>query len=187
MKKTLVVVDCQHDFISGSLACLSASLAVDNIIEFINKENNRENIEVLYSMDWHSDKHMSFKQNGGQWPCHCIAGTDGAALSGKFNRIAFEEKKPSKENIFYKGTDDSKEEYSASYAKNEQGETLCEKCRNEVIVCGLASEYCVRETALRLKEKGKTVYILFSGVGFVNFEDHTKNIADLKTKGILFI
>lgn len=183
MKRTLVVVDCQYDFIEGSLACLSANLAVDNIVAFINKEN----LNVLYSMDWHSDNHMSFKKNGGKWPVHCVAGDKGAMLSPKFSGISDAAKKPSEKNIFYKGTDDMKEEYSAFFAKNTAGRKLGEVCGSEVIVCGLASEYCVRETVLSLKDAGKKVSVLFSGVGFVNFEEHTKNFADLRKKGISFV
>lgn len=182
MKKSLVVVDCQYDFINGSLACLNAENAVLNIIEFIKNED----VDVLYSADWHSKKHMSFKANGGIWVEHCVAGSKGAELSKEFQKLPLE-KMPSEKNIFRKGTDDGKEEYSAFYAKNADDKTVNEVCGDEVIVCGIASEYCVRETALSLKNAGKTVYLYLNGVGFVNLQDHEKNIKDLKAKGIILI
>lgn len=67
---SLVIVDCQYDFIDGSLACSGSHEAVAYLIDFI----NRHEVEVLYTSDWHSPTNQSFTVNGGIWPIHCVAG-----------------------------------------------------------------------------------------------------------------
>lgn len=179
--KTLVVVDCQNDFIDGSLACLNAKEAVENIISVINTENFDR---VVYSLDWHRPTNNSFEINGGVWPVHCVADSKGAKLSCKFDKINNDKFKPKKENLYKKGMYDKVEEYSAYNAMNVKEERIHEIETDEFIVCGIASEFCIRETVLELFNNGKKVSLYLDGVGYVNKEDHEKNIQDLKDKGI---
>ena len=79
---SLLIVDCQYDFIDGSLACEGALEAVDSAVAFINA---RPDVATLYSVDWHSPANRSFLPNGGIWPPHCIAGERGSRLHGKFH------------------------------------------------------------------------------------------------------
>ena len=65
---SLVIVDCQYDFIDGSLACSGSHEAVAYLINFI----NRHEMEVLYTSDWHSPANRSFKVNGGIWPIDIV-------------------------------------------------------------------------------------------------------------------
>lgn len=187
MTKSLIVVDCQNDFIRGSLACENGEVAVEEIISFIN--NKIDNIQVFYSCDWHSKRNKSFSVNGGIWPVHCVEKTEGASLDKSFYEdIKFLERLPIKEkNIFYKGMDDDIEEYSAYNAKNKNGEKLSNIIGDKVIVCGIASEFCVRETVKALLEKGVTVSILLKGVAYVNKKEHEKSIEDLEKKGVNII
>lgn len=76
MSKSLIVVDCQYDFIDGSLACINAENAVAENIDYINKNPG---LNVYYSCDWHSESNKSFKRHGGIWPDHCVAGQKGSA------------------------------------------------------------------------------------------------------------
>ena len=80
---SLVIVDCQYDFIDGSLACSGSHEAVAYLINFI----NRHEMEVLYTSDWHSPANRSFKVNGGIWPIHCVAGEKGSALDRQIARM----------------------------------------------------------------------------------------------------
>ena len=101
--KSLIVVDCQYDFIDGSLACENAESAVKRIIRYINDNDLR----VFYSMDWHSRYNRSFKVNGGIWPEHCVQGERGARIHEDFFKLVEkDEARPSDENVFYKGMDD---------------------------------------------------------------------------------
>jgi len=181
----LVVVDCQVDFIRGTLACRQAEEAVDRIVEYI---NGNEALEVLYSMDWHSPENRSFVENGGIWPPHCVRETPGAGLDRRFYDCLNEKRnRPGSRNTFRKGTDDLVEEYSAAGAENELGTRLDQVPGHRVTVCGIASEFCVRETVQSFLEMGKEVTLLTGGLGYVEEEGHRKNLEDLKARGVLLI
>lgn len=182
--KTLVVVDAQNDFISGSLACQRAFEAMDRIVEWI--ENNPDS-KVLYTADWHRPSNHSFQVNGGIWPIHCVQDSEGAAIYKKFYELSNEASRPGEKNLYKKGKRDDVEEYSGCKGENAIGKTLVESAEGEVYVAGLASEYCVRETLLGLKEAGHDVKLYLPGVGYVNEEDHEKNLADLRERGIAIV
>jgi nicotinamidase/pyrazinamidase len=181
----LVVVDCQYDFVEGSLACQHSHEAVDFIIDYINEHPD---LQVCYSADWHSPENHSFREHGGTWPPHCVQKTPGAELDKNFERkISSERKKPNSQNIFYKGVDDLVEEYSAFEAKNASGKVLHELLPHDVIVAGIASEFCVRETVLALDKAGFNVSLLSPGLAFVDPDQHQENLADLRRNGITII
>ncbi|MCR3955605.1 MAG: isochorismatase family protein [Gudongella sp.] len=182
--KSLIVVDCQYDFIDGSLACENAENAVKSITRYINENNPT----VYYSMDWHSKDNKSFEANGGIWPEHCVQGERGARIHEDFSKLVEkDERRPGDENVFYKGMDDEIEEYSAYEAMNKHQVILGESLENEVIVAGIASEFCVRETVLALLKAGHRVGILKEGLGYVDSEEHLKNLEDLKSRGVQII
>jgi len=180
MNKSLIVVDCQYDFIDGSLACINAENAVAEIIGYINENPG---LNVYYSCDWHSENNKSFKRHGGIWPEHCVAGQRGSEIHEDFfSKIKDEKNRPDEDNIFYKGLDDEVEEYSAFEAKNVKDFALKDIVDQNIMVCGIASEYCCRETALEFAKAGKNVEFLSDKVAYVNKDDHEKNLEDLKDK-----
>ena len=79
MNKLLLVIDCQYDFINGSLAVKGAGPTMDRLAEFI-KENGASYKKIVLTADWHPLTHCSFKDNGGTWPKHCVQYTQGAAI-----------------------------------------------------------------------------------------------------------
>ena len=79
---TLIIVDCQNDFITGTMSVKGAKNAVDEIKKFI-KNHRKEIVKIIFTVDWHPYTHMSFKRNGGQWPQHCIQYTPGACIEPK--------------------------------------------------------------------------------------------------------
>lgn len=177
----LVVVDCQHDFIDGSLACVYSREAVRYLVDFINTHD----VAVAYTSDWHSPANRSFKENGGIWPVHCVAGTHGASLAEEFIKdVADVSQRPCGKTLFLKGLDDEVEEYSAFGGKNEEGTVLSSVVSSHVYVGGIASEYCVRETVLDLLAAGHTVTLLAEGLGYVDAGGHRKNLEDLRRKGV---
>lgn len=178
----ILVVDCQYDFINGSLACAHSDEAVKNIIALINANPDAK---VYYSADNHSLKHCSYIQNGGTWPVHCQAGTHGAEIHESFyNDVKNPAQRPNEKNIFYKGENDSVEEYSAFEAKNKSGRKINDVIGSEVIVCGIASEFCVRESVLALMKSGRKVEVPVELVAWVDEKGHEKNIAELKSMGV---
>jgi len=78
MQDALLVVDVQVDFCEGgALAAHDTETLIDTINGLI-KDYAEDDRLVIFSRDWHPADHCSFKENGGQWPAHCVAGTRGA-------------------------------------------------------------------------------------------------------------
>ena len=180
--KDILVVDCQYDFINGTLACAHSEEAVKNIITFINANPSAR---VFYSADNHSIHHCSYIPNGGTWPVHCQAGTHGAELHASFfTDITNPAQRPTESNTYYKGENDSVEEYSAFSAKNHAGRELNQDIGQEVLVCGIASEFCVRESVLALKDSGRKIEVPEEMLAWVDGEGHRKNIAELSAMGV---
>ena len=180
--KEILVVDCQYDFIDGSLACGHSEEAVKNIIAFINANPDAK---VYYSADAHSLNHCSYIQNGGTWPVHCNAGTHGAEIHESFyHDVKNESQRPNDANIYYKGKDDSVEEYSAFNARNKAGHELKDDIGHEVIVTGIASEFCVRESVIALLNSGRKIEVPVEMLAWVDKAGHEKNIAELSSMGV---
>ena len=91
--------------------------------------------------------------------------------------------RPGEGNVYHKGTDDGREEYSAFEARNAAGRTVGQDAGERVVVCGIASEFCVRESVLDLLRVGRRVTLLADAVGYVNAEKHRENLADLEAQG----
>ena len=179
----ILVVDCQYDFIDGTLACGHSEEAVKNIIAFINKNPGAK---IYYSADNHSPKHCSYIPNGGTWPIHCQAGTHGAELHASFfTDINNPSQRPNESTIYYKGENDSVEEYSAYEAKNKAGEKLCGILGHEVIVTGIATEFCVKESVIALLKSGRKVTVKANMLGWVDAENHKKTLDELAEMGAL--
>lgn len=180
----LIIVDCQNDFIDGTLACVHGREAAEKLVHFMNTHE----VHACYSADWHRETNRSFKENGGMWPVHCVQGTHGAALSSAFERnLEKEENKPGEKNIFYKGTDDDVEEYSAFFGKNEEGCVLGKSVSPHVYAGGIALEYCVRETVLALLARGIRVTLLTDCVGYVNQAECAGVLEELQQKGAVLL
>lgn len=182
MSKDILVVDCQYDFIDGTLACAHANEAVTNIITFI---NSHPSARVFYSADNHSPKHCSYIPNGGTWPVHCQAGTHGAELHASLSTlITNPSQRPNDSNTYYKGENDQLEEYSAFDAKTKAGRILHDEIGQDIIVCGIASEFCVRESVLALQEAGRKIELPVNMLAWVDEQGHKKNIAELSERGV---
>ncbi|MBQ9574415.1 MAG: isochorismatase family protein [Synergistaceae bacterium] len=179
----ILVVDCQYDFIDGTLACGHSEEAVKNIIAFINANPSAK---IYYSADNHSIRHCSYIPNGGTWPVHCQAGTHGAELHSSFTSdIINPSQRPNDSTIYYKGENDSVEEYSAFEAKNKAGKKLCDVLGDEVTVTGIATEFCVRESVLALLNSGRKVTVKADMLGWVDESNHKKTLSELTEKGAI--
>lgn len=183
--KQFIIIDCQNDFISGSLACHNADQAVSKIIDYL---NDNPEATVFYSQDWHSPTNQSFEKNGGIWPVHCVKNTMGAALSKQFEaKLKHENHLPNEKNRFLKGQDDEVEEYSAFFAENSDQGRLHNLLDDEVLIAGIASEYCVLETIKELRKRDIKVSVLKDGLGYVDPQTHEKAIRTYKELGVQFV
>lgn len=179
---SLVVVDCQYDFINGTLGCQCAEAAVMNAVLFI---NNHPDMHVMYSMDWHPANHSSFAKYGGIWPEHCVQNTKGSRLHDAFaGLVQNPEQRPNARSTYHKGMHADVEEYSAFNARCEAtGHAVSQDALHDVVICGLASEYCVRETAAAMMKSGRRVALLTDAIGWINSAQHSEIMKYLISNG----
>lgn len=83
---TLIIVDCQNDFITGSMTIEGAKDVIDNIKSYI-KENKKDIEKIIFTIDWHPYNHSSFKKYGGKYPSHCVQYTPGACIEPKLLKL----------------------------------------------------------------------------------------------------
>lgn len=145
-RKILLVVDLQKDFISGSLAVNGAEKIVPLINNIKGKFDN-----VYFTLDWHPINHCSFIPQNGIWPVHCVNYSEGASLPDNIllgldnNKIRF----------FEKGCNADLEEYGAFSELTPQSGVF--KTGDQIVVCGIAAEYCVLETLKNLVKMRDTL------------------------------
>ena len=176
-KKLLLIVDAQYDFISGSLPVKNAILCMSRLGDYIESicETNPYNT-IIATVDWHPMTHCSFKENGGEWPMHCVAYSNGAALSS-FVLKGVMKRKCSDFHVLTKGTAEDHEEYSIF-----RNASSCLKLQKivesqgieEIDICGIAGDYCVLES---LKDALRT----FPNMNFKVLGQFTASIDDGKT------
>lgn len=164
--KTLVVVDLQKDFYSpeGALYVKGGERLPAEVGRIIERFDN-----VIFTLDWHPVDHCSFKAQGGPWPMHCVAYSEGASLP-----LALLTAAPAYD-IYRKGKDASREEYGA-FAGEKRVETI--KAADEVVVCGIAGDYCVLETLrniVALRDSTLGIKVFVQGVASI---DGGKALAD---------
>lgn len=179
----IVVVDELYDFIDGSMACHGAVDCVNNSTELLKKA--APNCPIIFVCDHHPANHSSFVNQGGPWPPHCVQGTRGGEIA--------EELKPYIKDglVFYKGTELAQEQYSGFEGRNDDGKSLNEALQQldikGIILIGIATEYCVRNTAEDLIKAGYKVFIKEDCLAWVDPEGHRKAISEMKSEGIIFI
>jgi len=178
----LLIVDVQIDF------CPGGSLAVpegDAIIPAINRYIElflKKGLPVIASRDWHPQVTGHFRQFGGLWPPHCIQGSEGA----RFHPLL---KLPADAAVVSKGMDPEKDDYSALHAVTEQGtplpDLLDELGTERIYVGGLATDYCVRESALEGLKQGFSVTVLKDAIKGVDLKqgDSARALKELAKAG----
>ena len=163
--ESLIIVDRQKDFGNkfGALYVPGAEETEANTVIYIEK-NHLRIAEVIFTVDWHTSKHCSFKSNGGIWPNHCQQFSEGAGISDALYNVCVKYNIPIK--VFKKGNIDEIEEYGAfehmrHYTSSSNGKDyviLKNVAENssvtlgcfDLVVCGLAGDYCVQETIKNL-------------------------------------
>lgn len=187
----LVVVDMLYDFIDGSLACQNAENAVRKTLEFIDAQTKGQGgdeheildtFPILFIRDHHPADHSSFKEQGGIWPSHCVAGTHGGEIHEDLLPYVCEEL------TFDKGCCRDTEQYSGFEGINEAGQSLGEILElldtTDVYVCGIATEYCVRNTCEDILKAGHKVHLLKECIAYVDHEGHLKALDEMAAEGI---
>jgi nicotinamidase/pyrazinamidase len=149
MGEALIIVDYQNDFNPGGALAVAGG---DEIAEPINRLAADDRFAlVVATRDWHPPDHSSFTEQGGTWPVHCVAGTPGAELHPALDADRVDV-------IVDKGRDRATEGYSAFDGTN-LGALLRERGIDRVTVVGLATDYCVKHTALDALSEGFPVTV----------------------------
>lgn len=190
----LVVVDMLYDFIDGNMACIAADKAVAGTLAYIEEatagtdpDNSgvRSIFPILFVRDSHPADHSSFQEQGGPWPSHCVQGTHGADIHEALAPYAAEDL------CFYKGMKREEEQYSGYEGTNPAGQRLHEVLDlleiREVVLCGIATEYCVYNTAKDLLDAGFRVSVLRNGLACVDLAGHEATLVRMQQEGMKLI
>jgi nicotinamidase/pyrazinamidase len=149
MAKALIIVDFQNDFTPGGVLAVPEG---DRIADRLNALAGSGDYDlVVATRDWHPPNHGSFAEQGGPWPTHCVAGTPGAELHPALDRSRIGA-------VIDKGQDPSTEGYSGFDATG-LATLLREREVEHVTVVGLATDYCVKNTALDALREGFSVTV----------------------------
>jgi nicotinamidase/pyrazinamidase len=172
----LIIVDYQNDFArpDGALSVPAG----EDVAEHINALARSGEYElVLATRDWHPPDHGSFTEQGGIWPVHCVQGTGGAELHPALDTEPLDA-------IVDKGQDPGTEGYSAFDATS-LAETLRARGVDGLTVVGLATDYCVKNTALDALREGFTVRVDRAGVRGVDVRpgDSERALEELAAAG----
>ncbi len=192
----LILVDIQNDFLPGGALAVPRG---DEVIAVANRVQAAFPL-VVATQDWHPANHGSFAarhpgrkpgdviQLGGRpqvlWPTHCVQGTPGAAFAPGLDttRIA---------RVFQKGTDPAIDSYSGFLDNDHRratglGDYLRERGVTKVTIMGLATDYCVRATALDARAIGIDTRLLIDGCRGVDLHpgDVNRAVADMRAAGV---
>ena len=182
----LIVVDVQNDFAdpAGSLSVAGGAA----IIPFVNEQIAAAIAAgslVVYTQDWHPPSTPHFAKDGGPWPVHCVAETWGAALHPALRAGAGPTvRKGANGEDGYSGFT-MREADSGSEVPTELVELLRARGVHRVVVCGLATDYCVRATALDAIALGFETSVLVEGIRAVDLRpgDGAAALAELAAAG----
>ena len=174
----LIVVDVQNDF------CPCGSLAVpggDEVIPVINSLIPLFG-RWVYTRDWHPASHVSFSHHpayrDGSWPPHAVQGTPGAEFCPGLHM-------PAGAILVSKGDDPQRENYSGFQVERlDLAAYLRARKVTRVFITGLATDYCVRQTALDALTRGFEVYLVDDAVRGVAPDTSAAALAELEDAGV---
>jgi nicotinamidase/pyrazinamidase len=188
MKRALIVVDVQNDFCEGgSLPVYGGAAVAHKISEMLHHWSEQDPKAPDYAFavatqDHHIDPGGHFSPNPDfvdSWPPHCVAGSDGVAFHPNLDPQPFDA-------IFLKG--EHAAAYSGFEARTTAGDGLADWLRRhgveQVDVCGLATDYCVRATALDARSEGFETHVLTGMCAGVAPESTAAALAELREAGV---
>ncbi|MCL4120346.1 UNVERIFIED_CONTAM: hypothetical protein GTU68_000456 [Idotea baltica] len=196
MTHALILVDIQNDFLPGGALAVPEG---DEVVSVANTMMDRFSI-VVATQDWHPADHGSFaSQHHGRsvgelidlngldqvmWPDHCVQGTHGAEFADGLSPI-------DAGNVFVKGTDRKIDSYSGFFDNGHLkstglGDALKADGVTDVFILGLATDYCVKFTALDAVELGFKTTLIQDGCRGVNLQpdDVETSIEQMKAAGV---
>ena len=173
--EALVIVDFQNDFTpGGALAVPDGDAVAAHLNDLI--ASGRFDL-VVATRDWHPLDHSSFAEQGGPWPVHCVAGTEGAQLHPALDAAKVDV-------IVDKGTERDTEGYSG-FDATDLAELLRDRGIDSLTVAGLATDYCVRATALDAAHERFDVTVVEDAIRAVEVDpgDGERALDDMRAAG----
>jgi nicotinamidase/pyrazinamidase len=175
MGEALVIVDFQNDFApGGALAVPQGDEIAARLHELI--DTGRFDL-VVATRDWHPPEHGSFAAAGGPWPPHCVAGSSGAELHSALDASQVDV-------VLDKGIDPGTEGYSG-FDGTDLANLLRDRGIDRITVAGLATDYCVRATALDALREGFEVTVDTAGSRGIEAQpgDVERALAEVRAAG----
>jgi nicotinamidase/pyrazinamidase len=183
----LVVVDLQNDFAdpSGGLSVRGG----DAVVGPVNREIEQARASgalVVFTQDWHPESTPHFAKDGGIWPVHCVAGTWGAELHPGLDAEGRRVRKGSNGEDGYSGFT-MRDPVSGQTVPTELEAILRDHGVRRVVVCGLATDYCVKATALDAARLGWDTMVLVDAIAAVDLEpdDGDRAIKEMWAAGVM--
>jgi nicotinamidase/pyrazinamidase len=174
----LILVDIQNDFCPGGALAVAEG---DQVVGVVNRLMPHFAL-VVSTLDWHPANHVSFREQGGPWPPHCVQNTFGAELHPALKTEYIG-------HTFRKATTADRDAYSEFEGVDDQRRSLDEYLKSRgvrrVYIAGLATDYCVRATTLDAVRLGYETTVVTDGVRPVNVEpdDGAKALAEMEAAG----
>lgn len=188
-RRALVIVDVQNDFCEGGSLAVAGGASVAAAISAHVEACAADYDHVVATADWHIDPGEHFSADPDfvdSWPVHCVAGSDGAAF-----HPALTDALEHVEAVFRKG------EYAAAYsgfegqADDADGSTLADWLRSRQVarvdVVGIATDHCVRATALDAKREGFDATVLLdltAGVARATTDDALTQLVEARVRAV---
>ena len=143
-----MVIDAQYDFLdNGKLGVANSIEKIDNLTRYV-EEHGKDYVMAISTVDFHPITHCSFKENGGEWPTHCVQHSYGASIYEPLLQALNNNTKSFR--ILTKGMNEDHEEYSIFKNTHSCAEIL-KLCNvlgiEEIDMCGIALDYCVKDSA----------------------------------------
>jgi nicotinamidase/pyrazinamidase len=176
---SLILVDIQNDFLPGGILAVPDG---DKVIPPLNRALflfGEKGLPIFATRDWHPPKHISFREQGGLWPAHCVQHTRGASFASALDL-------PCSGHIISKSA--AKDVYSG-FDGTDLHLQLQSIGVNRLFVGGLATDYCVKFTVLDARDLGYRVYVLTDCIRAVNMNpnDGKKALAEMEAAGAIHI
>ncbi|MDQ2934996.1 MAG: isochorismatase family protein [Chloroflexota bacterium] len=182
----LVVVDVQNDFAdpAGSVAVHGGQALITGINEEVQRAATAGSV-IVYTQDWHPESTPHFAKDGGTWPVHCVAGTWGAEFHPELQVVGRAIRKGQQGEDGYSGFQ-MRDPTSGEETPTELEPFLREAGVSSVVLCGLATDYCVKATALDAVRLGFATTVLAKEIAAVNLEpgDGDRAIEAMRAAGV---
>ncbi len=175
MSKALVIVDFQNDFTPGGALAVPDGDAIAERINALAASGDYD--LIVATRDWHPPDHGSFAAQGGPWPVHCVRDSEGAQLHPALDASKVDV-------IVDKGQSPDTDGYSG-FEGTDLESLLRDRGITQLTVVGLATDYCVKNTALDALRAGFQVSVDSTAVRGVevNEGDSERALAEVRAAG----